>query len=301
MASISTPATGPTSSTGGHRAMAVIEAKRLARHPVFLTGVLLAFGVFAVMLFLDDAPDLGDVLSIPVIPAFFIGLTSLIATARLARSTEESVEAVGTAPGTEARRTTALAIACLVPALAGLVFVLTLVAAAAVIGVHPDEWWFGTMPDWQVWSILLALGPVACLGGGLLGVLTGRWLRFPGAAAVVVVATVVISMVGQLPIGYGDSSELRLWVPWAMFHSGSMQDGTAVLFAGNPLFYLGYALSLCAAAALGAIWHDRTARTSRLRTAIGAVVVAGLACLVLAMVTGQTENVTSEPIPYKID
>ena len=45
------------------------------------------------------------------------------------------------------------------------------------------------MPDWQVWSILLALGPVACLGGGLLGVLTGRWLGFPGAAAVVVVAT----------------------------------------------------------------------------------------------------------------
>lgn len=300
MASISTPATGPTSSTGGHRAMAVIEAKRLARHPVFITGVLLAFGVFALMLFLDDAPDLGDVLSTPVIPAFFIGLTSLIATARLTRSTEESVEAVGTAPGTEARRTTALAIACLVPALAGLVFVLTLVAAAAVVGVHPNEWWFGTMPDWQVWSILLALGPVACLGGGLLGVLTGRWLRFPGAAAVVVVTTVAISMLGQFPVETANS-QLRLWTPWASFHSGSNDDGTALLYAGNPLAYLGYALCLCAAAALVAIWHDRSARTPRLRTAIGAVVVAGFACLALAMLTGTSEDVSSEPIPYKVD
>ncbi len=296
MTSISLPASG----VSGHRAMAAIEARRLARHPVFIVGVVLAFAILALMVLLDDAPHFGDVLSIPVIPAFFIGLTSLIATSRLTRSTEVAVEAVGTAPGTEARRTTALAIACWVPALAGLVFVLALVAAASVIGVHPREWWFGTMPDWQVWSILLALGPVACLGGGLLGVLTGRWLGFPGAAAVVVVVTVVVTMVAQLPIGYGERSELRLWVPWAMFHSGSMEDGTAVLFAGHPLFYLGYLLCLCAAAALVAIWHDRSARTPGLRTAIGAVVAVGLACLALAVLTGSSDNVTSEPIPYKI-
>ena len=300
MTNISLPASGTGSNTGGHRAMAAIEAKRLARHPVFIAGVVLAFVVLGLM-FASDDPSLVDVLSIPVIPAFFIGLTSLIATARLTRSTDTAVEAVATAPGSEARRTAALAAACLVPFAAGLAFVVALVVGASVKGVEPQEWWFGTMPDWQVWSILLALGPVACLGGGLLGVLTGRWIGFPGAAAVVVVAIVVICMVGQLGIAYQGKSELRLWVPWAMFHSGSNSDGTQDLLAGNPLFYLGYVLCLCAAAALVAMWHDRSARTAQLRTAIGAVVVAGLACLVLAMVTGQSENVTSEPIPFQVD
>jgi hypothetical protein len=280
--------------------MAAIEAKRLARHPVFIGGVVLAFVVLGLM-FASDDPSVVDMLSIPVIPAFFIGLTSLIATARLTRSTDTAVEAVATAPGSEAHRTAALAMACLVPFAAGLAFVVTLVVGASVKGVEPQEWWFATMPDWQVWSILLALGPVACLGGGLLGVLTGRWVSFPGAAAVVVVAIVVLCMVGQLGVAYEGMSELRLWVPWAMFHSGSESDGTQVLYAGNPLFYLGYLLCLCAAAALVAMWHDRSARTPRLRGAIGAVVVAGLACLVLAMVTGSSENQTSDPISFQVD
>jgi hypothetical protein len=296
MTSLSLPATG----TAGTRAMAAIEARRLARHPAFLIGNVLAFGVLAFYL-RDDDPAVADMLSIPVIPAFFIGLSSLIATARLTRSADVAVEAVATAPGTEARRTAALALACLVPFAAGSVFTAALLVLAAVKGVHPNEWWLGTMPDWQVWSILLALGPVACLGGGLLGVLTGRWLRFPGAAAVVVVALVAVDLVGQMVVVEGGSSELRLWVPWAMFHSGSDTDGTADLAAGNPAFYLGYLLCLCAAAALVAIWHDRSARTSRLRNAIVGVTVVGLACLALAMTTGPSENRQSEPVPFQID
>jgi hypothetical protein len=285
----------------GLGAMSRIEAKRLARHPAFVIGNVLAFGVLLLMYFMDDAPDFGDVLSMPVIPAFFIGLTSLVATARLTRSTEVTVEAIGTAPGTETRRTTALIVASLVPAAAGLLWTALQLAMASSRGVHEHEWWFGTMPDWQVWSILLALGPVACLGGAVLGVLTGRWLRFPGASAVVVVALVVVSMVGQLPIAYGEASELRLWLPWAMFHSGTETDGTAALLAGNPAFYLGYLLCLCGGAALVAMWHDRTARTPRLRTAIAAVTVVGLACLALAMTTGNEDNMSSAPVPYKVD
>jgi hypothetical protein len=291
----------PVSRLSGHRAMAGIEARRLARHPVFFVGVVLAFAILAMMYFLDDRPVFVDVLSIPVIPAFFIGLPGLVATARLTRSTETAAEAVATAPGTEARRTTALALACGVPFAAGLTFTGVQVAMAAARGVAPQEWWFGTLPDWQVWCILLALGGVSCLGASLLGVLVGRWVRFPGAAAVVVVALVAICLVGQMPIAYGERSELRLWLPWAMFHSGTMEDGTAVLFAGNPAFYLGYLLCLCAGAALVAVWHDRSARTPWLRAAIVGVAVIALACLTLAMTTGPSDNQVSQPNPYQVD
>jgi hypothetical protein len=291
----------PTHTSASLSTMAGIEARRLARHPAFLVGVVLAFGVLALMYVLDDQPHLGDLLSMPVIPAFFIGLPSLVATARLTRSTEATAEAIGTAPGSEARRTAALALACFVPFVAGVAWIAAELALVSVDGAHPYEWWFATMPDWQVWSILLALGPVACLGGGLLGVLTGRWLRFPGAAAVMVVVVVAVDMVGQMAVASEGASELRLWVPWAMFHSGSETDGTASLFAGNPGFYLVYLLCLCAAAALVAGWHDRAARTGRLRAAIVGVVVVGLAALALSMTTGNDDNESSKPIPYKVN
>ena len=291
----------PVAGSATLSAMAGIEARRLARSPIFLAGVVLAFGVLTLMAVLNEDPAFVDLLSIPVIPAFFIGLTSLVATNRLTRSTDSAVEAVGTTPGSEAQRTVALALACLVPFAAGLAFTAAELAIARLVGVAEQEWWFGTLPDWQVWSILLALGPVACLGAALLGVLSGRWLRFPGASAVVVVAVVAVSFGGAMPLAYGDSSALRLWVPWAMWHSGSMDDGTQIVFAGNPLAYLGYLLCLCALAALVAVWHDRTARTAWLRRAVVGAAVLGVACLVLAITTGASENRTSEPIPFQVD
>ncbi len=296
---MTTTTTPSTTGYAGLGPMARIEALRLARHPVFLLGVVLAFAVSAWLYLANDDPGMNDLLAMPVIPAFFIGLTSLVATARLTRSTESSMEAMGTAPGTEARRTAALAIACLVPFAAGVVWTMFLLLMAWDLPPAPQEWWFATMPDWQVWSILVALGPVACLGGALLGVLTGRWVKFPGAAAVVVVALVAVDLVGQMAVVEGGTSELRLWVPWAMFHSGTDSDGTAILAAGNPLGYLGYLLCLCAAAALAAMWHDRTARTRQLRVTFAGVVVVGLACLALAMTTGNSENRTSDPVPVQ--
>ena len=287
----------PASGLAGHRAMAFIEARRMTRHPVFLLGVVLGFVVLGLYVVLvDDETGIPVVLTIPLLGVFYIGLTSVIAAALLTRSTEVAVEAVATAPGTEARRTLALAAAGIPPLVAGLVFSVALVVLAKVIGVAPQEWWFGTLPDWQVWSIVL-MCPVGCLDGALLGVLAGRWLRFRGASAIVVVALIVVTLLGQAPLLETGGSEWRLWVPWALWHTGDNPDGTQTLIAGNPAAYLGYLLALGALAVLGAMWHDRTARTPRFRALVAAVAVAAAAFFVLAVTTGSHDNRDSDPIP----
>ncbi|MFC5177829.1 hypothetical protein [Nocardioides taihuensis] len=291
----------PTSGSADVRAMAGIEARRLARHPAFVIGVVLAFLALGLSFGLNDNPAVTDLLSGLVIGAFFIGLSSLVATARLARSTESAEEAVGTAPGSQARRTTALALACLVPFAAGVVWCVVYLALIAQQDTTPQEWWFATMPDWQVWCLVVGLGPVSCLGGALLGVVSGRWLHFPGATAVVIVGLAAFEMVLQGVAGEGPHSWVRLFVPWASFHTGTNPDGTATLLQGNPAFYLGYQLCLCAAAWLVAVWRDTTARTPRLRNAIIAVTLVGLCSLGLAMTTGPDHNQTSDPVPWKVD
>ncbi len=296
MSSLSLPASG----LAGDRAMAVIEARRMARHPVFVLGVVLGFVVLGLYVVLvGDETGIPVVLTLPLLGAFYIGLASVIAAALLTRSTEVAVETIATAPGTEARRTLALAAAGIPPLVAGLVFSVALVVLAKVIGVAPQEWWFGTLPDWQVWSIVLQC-PVACLDGALLGVLAGRWLRFRGASAVVVVALIVVSLLGQTPLLETSSSEWRLWGPWAIWHLGDNPDGTQTLIAGNPAAYLGYLLALGALAVLGAMWHDRTARTPRFRVLVSAVVAAALAFFVLAATTGNHDNRVSDPIPSRV-
>ena len=213
----------PTSTPASLRTMAGIEARRLARHPAFIVGVVLAFGVLVLLFVIDDDPHLGDLLSMPVIPAFFIGLPSLVATARLTRSTEATAEAIGTAPGSEGRRTAALALACLVPFAAGAVWIaVELALVVRRTGRTPTSGGSAPCPTGRCGPSCSHSVPVACLGGGTarrahrtLAALPRRrrgdggrrrcrstWsarCRSPTTAA----------------------SELRLWVPWAMFHSGA--------------------------------------------------------------------------------
>jgi hypothetical protein len=187
-----------------------------------------------------------------------------------------------------------------VPFAAGLLWLVNLLVLVALYPPAPQEWWFSNTPDLQIWSALIALGPVACLGGGLLGVLVGRWLRFPGAPAVAVLVVVVATMLGSAPVESGHP-ELRLWTPWSMFHSGTGDDGTQTLYAGSAFFYLCYTLCLCAMAVMGAVWHDRTARSGRLVVSFVTVVVLAAGSLGLAMTTGIDHNLTSDPIPHKIN
>ena len=125
MSSLSVPASG----LAGHRAMAGIEARRMARHPVFLLGVVLAFVVLGLFLATTKEAGVPDVPTLPLLGAFYIGLASVIAAARLTTATDVAVEAVATTPGTEARRTLALAATGIPAFLAGLAYSVVLVVS----------------------------------------------------------------------------------------------------------------------------------------------------------------------------
>ncbi len=239
-------------------------------------------------------------LTLPLLGAFYIGLASVIAAALLTRSTEVAVEAVATAPGTEARRTLALAAAGIPPLVAGLVFSVALVVLAKVIGVAPQEWWFGTLPDWQVWSIVL-MCPVACLDGALLGVLAGRWLRFRGASAMVVVALIVVSLLGQTPLLETGSSEWRLWVPWAIFHTGDNAGRHPDADRRQPRCLPRLPAGPRRPRRPGgdvARPHRPDAHGSA--SLVAAVAAAAVALFVLAATTGAHDNRDSDPIPSRV-
>lgn len=305
-----------TTAGPGHASLSTmvgIESRRFLKHPMFLIGAVLAYAItwwglsrsFYETTAAEQRPT--DLISSTIFPAFFIGVTSLIVAARLTRSTEVSLEALSTAPGTEARRTLAVAGACVVPLIAGVIWLVELLVLVQIYGHYPQELWFGTLPAVDVWATLLALGVVSCLGGGLLGVLVGRWLRFPGAAIVAAVVLVGVDMLGQMWYAYDAAvAQFRLYLPWVMFHPGTFPEPggyqgipqfSQAFLPGNPVFYLLYLLLLCALAVGGAVWHDRTVRTSRLRWTLVALVGVTAVVLVLAMFTGNQEIIFSDPLP----
>lgn len=61
--------------------------------------------------------------------------------------------------------------------------------------------------------------------------------------------------------------------------------------------YLLYVLVLCALAVTGALWHDRTARSTRLRLVTYALIVAAVGLVVVTPLTGMTEPLVSSTFP----
>ncbi len=252
------PASGRTRSTLG--TLARIEARRFARHPLFLFGAVL--GLWAATTTRDEVSP--SVFDYPAGPAFFVGLLGFVVAYRLTTSTRTSAEAVDGCPVATPVRTAALALACLVPFAAGTVIAALefgLVRSAAL----PVNAW-GTYGNVDSAMILLVGPAVMCLGGPLLGVAAGRWVRFPGAALLLAALLVAGSMLAgfatmetALP---ADSVAMRVahvLTPYTVFGStaGESQfapaDRAVVSYTGSPAWYVAYLVCLTGLALVAAL------------------------------------------------
>ncbi|MFZ2014144.1 MAG: hypothetical protein WAV00_10010 [Nocardioides sp.] len=276
--------------------LARIEALRYARHPLFVIGLLLA---------LASSGTYGPVeLDHQVVPAFFIGVFGIVVASRLTTSTDTSRPVVAAAPVVEPVRTAALCLACAVPASAGL---LVVVVHRILVQADPPQSYeyAGYGATDRLW-ITIAIPVVACAGGPLLGVLVGRWLRFPGATVLAVLAVLLWSQVGAYyPAQRLDSESLfartlHLFTPYTAFletNAGSNAPPTLVTaYTGSAFWFLVWTVALCVMAASAAIARGATGRLRRVvvRWFAAAVAVAA-AALILGVSTGADHLVYYTP------
>jgi hypothetical protein len=280
------PATAPGRAT--FTALAIRETRRFVLNPVFLFAV--AFIVFA----LWAGPDAGttDIDTVNPYPAIFLGGFGMMATYWLTRSMRASEPVVGVTPVTQPARTAALCAVAIVPFACGGLALLRFVQLIPV----GDAAYGPFSPSARI-AVLVGQIVIPALGGPLLGVALGRWVRFPGAAFVLfLVLYGWVSLVTILSFSHPDSAPvavLRLFAPFAFFtYTGDTGGVTA--WRGSPWFFLGWQLALCAIAVLVAILRgaEGPVRLRIIRT-LGIAGVAAVILLMLAATGGFTHAVTA--------
>ena len=140
----------------------------------------------------------------------------MMATFWLTRSMRASEPVVGVTPVTLPVRTAALCAVAIVPFGCGCLTLL------AFLQFHPvgDPVYGAFSPSARI-AVLVGQIVVPSLGGPLLGVALGRWVRFPGAAFVLfLVLSGWVNLVTVLTLSHPDSAPvavLRLFAPFAFF------------------------------------------------------------------------------------
>ena len=259
--------------------LALLETKRLARHPVFLVGVgFLAYYTVSELRF-----DNQGMSEWTLTPGFFLGLTGLVATNRITRASQRASDVVGASPSDEPTRTAALCLTSLLPGLlAALTSVVVLISWHSDPPVASDGWKYFSSSD----QVALHVGCVLiAMGGPLLGVAVARWWRWPAATPVVVVGLIAWSILSSVPGTNSGLAWLHMSAPFVMPITGDGDSDTLWVEPGSLWWQDAYLLALCSLAALTAIRHGAhpalRAKLWRATIAVAAVALLLLACSVL--------------------
>ena len=269
-------------------ALAAREIRRFVINPVFLIAV-------AILIYSERGSRNTTVTEIDTVncyPAIFLGGFGMMAAFWLTRSMRDSEPVVGVTPTTPPARTAALCTVAIVP------FGCGVLALLAFLHFHPvsDPVYGAFSPPAQV-AVLVGQIVVPSLGGPLLGVALGRWVRFPGAAFVLFLILFgwgnLVTIVSMPQPDSVAVTVLRLFAPFAFFTIHG--DAAAVTaWHGSPWFFIGWQLALCAIAVLVALLRGAEGRArSRIIRTLTIAGVAAVIMLVLAGTGGFTHAVTA--------
>ena len=258
------------------------EARRFALNPVFLAAAALT----AYILWNRQRGLAADVNTVTVYPAIFLGGLGMVTAFWLTRSMRSSADALDVAPTSWPARTAAICLAAVVPLLCG---VLSLVAIGVFQKVQGD-WSFGSRSLSDLVAAVLSQTVVPALGGPLLGVALGRWVRFPGTAIVS-----LLVLYGWVTLTYALAAAnpysvltvmVRFFAPFAFF-TNEDNPGQVETWRGSPWFFVGWQLSLCAVAVIVALLRGADPELrSRLVKLLGGVAGLAIVMYVLAVIGG---------------
>ena len=266
--------------------LAARELRRFVVNPVFLFAVVFT----AWTTWGNPSTSVTDINEVNWYPAISLGGFGMMAAFWLTRSMRHSEPVVGVTPTALPVRSAALCTVAVVPFLCG---VLTLLA---FLHYHPlDARVYGAFsPPAQV-AVLVGQIVLPSLGGPLLGVALGRWIRFPGAAFVAFLFLFGWGNLSTVPsLTHPDSTAgtaLRMFAPFT--HFTFTNNGTEMTtWRGSPWFFIGWQLALCAIAVLVALLRgaESRQRTQIVRTLQIVLVVAAI-IFVLAVTGGFTHAV----------
>lgn len=265
-------------------ALAVRELRRFVVNPLLLFAVVMALWSAS-----SDQAEVVLVVAVSPYSAIFLGGFGMMATYWLTRSMRDSEPVVGVTPVAEPVRTAALCVVAVVPLLFGCV---SLLLSLRFYPIGSPVYGDFSRPT-QV-AILVGQMVVPTLGGPLLGVALGRWVRFPGAAVVLFLLIFGWVNLATWPsLTRPDSvpaGALRLFSPFA-YWSFAENNVDVITWRGSPWFFLGWQLALCAIAVLVALLRgaDSRVRPRVVRALWVALAVAGI-MFVLANVAGVTHT-----------
>ena len=267
-------------------ALAGRELRRFAVNPVFLFGV----GMTAWSTSTGPGASVTEIDSANVLPAGFLGGFGMMAAFWLTRSMRDSEPVVGVTPTALPTRSAALCTVAIVPLICG---VLTLFAFLHFYPLGSPV--YGPFSPSARIAILAGQIVVPSLGGPLLGVALGRWVRFPGAAFVLfLVLYGWLNLVTFLSLSHPGSAAftaVRLFSPFAFF---TLHENSVTAWRGSPWFFLGWQIALCAIAALAALLRGAEGQARlRIIRALGVAGAVAVVMLVLAATGGFTHAVTA--------
>jgi hypothetical protein len=280
------PATSP--GRGTFTALAARETRRFVLNPVFLLGVVLAEWTT----WTGGGGATTEIDEVNGYPTVFLGGFGMMAAYWLTRSMRASEPVTGVTPVTRPARTAALCCVAIVPFCCG---VLTLFGMLHSYPVG-DAVYGPFSPSARI-AVLVAQIVVPSLGGPLLGVALGRWVRFPGAAFVLfLVIFGWVELVTILTFSRPDSAPiavLRLFSPFAFF-TVQADSGAVMAWRGSPWFFIGWQLALCAIAVLVALLRGAEGRVrSRIIRILAITGAVAVILLVLAATGGFTYAVAA--------